>query len=182
MPAGDERVFPLAYHITFTCYGHRLHGADSGSVDREHHVPHTPLLPANQTRVRSELKRMADTPYQLGESTRNLVLEAVREVCAFRAWLLLVVHVRATHIHVVVRGRSKPEPIMNSFKAYATRKLNESGLERARRRRWARHGSTKYLWDVESVLGAIDYALDQQGDRMAVFVDAEAIRKLRERR
>ena len=29
---------PLAYLITFSCYGSHLHGSESGSVDRNHNV------------------------------------------------------------------------------------------------------------------------------------------------
>ena len=35
---------PLAYLITFTCYGTRLHGHKSGSVDRRHNAPGSPFL------------------------------------------------------------------------------------------------------------------------------------------
>ena len=36
---------PLAYLITFTCYGMRLRGDQAGSVDRKHNIPGTPLIP-----------------------------------------------------------------------------------------------------------------------------------------
>ena len=35
---------PLAYLITFTCYGARLHAGEKTSVDRNHNVFATPYL------------------------------------------------------------------------------------------------------------------------------------------
>ena len=43
--AVGSQVIPLAYLITFACYGARLHGDESGSVDRHHNLPGTPYLP-----------------------------------------------------------------------------------------------------------------------------------------
>jgi hypothetical protein len=52
--------------------------------------------------------------------------------------------------------------------------LNRTGLDSNNRRRWARHGSTRYLWTSESVSAAMDYVVRQQGDAMAVFEMAVA--------
>jgi hypothetical protein len=41
---------PLAYFITFSCYGSRMHGADDGSVDVAHNQPGTAFLPADSKR------------------------------------------------------------------------------------------------------------------------------------
>ena len=37
------------------------------------------------------------------------------------------------------------------------------------RRRWGRHGSTRYLWTREAVAAAIHYVVYEQGEGMAVF-------------
>ena len=37
------------------------------------------------------------------------------------------------------------------------------------RRRWARHGSTRYLWTSTAASAAIHYVVREQGDAMAVF-------------
>jgi hypothetical protein len=47
--------------------------------------------------------------------------------------------------------------------------LNDRGLDAPDRRRWARHGSTRYLWTRESVLAAIYYVVHEQGAAMAVY-------------
>ena len=64
-----------------------------------------------------------------------------------------------------------PEKILNELKAYASRKLNQAGLDAPDRRRWARHGSTRYLWKRDEVESAIGYVADWQGDPMAVYVN-----------
>lgn len=58
---------------------------------------------------------------------------------------------------------------MNDIKSYASRRLNEMGLDEPRRKRWARHGSTRWLWNPENVSDAIRYVVDEQGEPMAVF-------------
>jgi hypothetical protein len=67
---------------------------------------------------------------------------------------------------------------MNDFKAYSTRALNRSGLDKRDAKRWTRHGSTRRLWKCRDVEAAIRYVIDEQGEPMAVFVDRSAVVKL----
>jgi hypothetical protein len=53
---------------------------------------------------------------------------------------------------------------MDSFKAYATRKLRAAGLFGLDVKPWARHGSTIYLWTEEQFQRAIDYVINGQGE------------------
>ncbi len=150
--------FPLAYEITFTCYGTRLYGDKSGSVDRNHNLPGSPYLPVCQSRVETIDRRLREPRLFLTPRYRKSVLAAVVEVCWYRGWIPLAVHVRTTHLHAVVHGLVDPEKIMDDFKAYATRALNEKhGL--FRRKNWARHGSTRYRWTQEDVEAAARYVL-----------------------
>jgi hypothetical protein len=41
----------VIYLITFACYGCHLHGDESGSVDREHSLPGTPVVETNPQRM-----------------------------------------------------------------------------------------------------------------------------------
>jgi hypothetical protein len=52
---------------------------------------------------------------------------------------------------------------LDDFKAYCSRKLKEFELIAADEKPWSRHGSTRYLWDEESVSRAVDYVLEGQG-------------------
>jgi REP element-mobilizing transposase RayT len=164
-----ETAIPLAYFITFTCYGTWLHGGKMASVDNQHNIPETEFLAVNPNREASAKKRLVDTPYLLGSTQRQIVLNAIKEVCMFRAWVLLAAHIRTNHIHFVVHATLSPENIMNTVKAYASRRLNESELNSDRLKRWTRHGSTRYLWKEEEVEATIQYVVHEQGSPMAVF-------------
>ena len=160
---------PLAYLITFTCYGTRLRGDEHGSVDRDHNVPGTDFLPPDPSRVWAQQERMNQEACILDREQRELVLDSIRNVCAQRAWGLWAVHVRSTHTHLVVAAPVAPERILNDVKAYASRALNRANRRGADRRRWARHGSTRYLWKPENVRAAIQYVVREQGKPMAVW-------------
>jgi REP element-mobilizing transposase RayT len=88
--------------------------------------------------------------------------------CSDRHWSLPA-HVRTNHVHLVVEADVRPERIMNDLKSYASRCLNRMELDEPARKRWARHGSTRWLWKPRDVLAAIRYVVDEQGDRVAAF-------------
>jgi REP element-mobilizing transposase RayT len=126
--------------------------------------------PADSSPARVALKRqqMEQAPYLLDESRRLTVLNALQDVCSHRGWNLLAAHVRTNHVHTVVEGDVLPEIVMNDFKRYASRALNGLGRAEPNRKRWARHGSTRWLWKDEDVQEAIRYAVSGQGEAMAV--------------
>jgi REP element-mobilizing transposase RayT len=161
---------PLAYLITFTCYGTWLHGDARGSADRTGtHAPGEPYLPADPNRETFERSELTEEPYLMDGPARQVVLDAIREVCRHRGWVLHAAHVRSNHLHAVVTGDARPERVMNDFKAYASRRLNEAGGEPPGRRRWTRHGSTRYLWTEAEVRAAVEYVVLRQGRSMAVY-------------
>ena len=98
-----------------------------------------------------------------------MVLDALQERCLQQQWKLLAAHVRTNHVHLVVEAEVGPERIMNDVKSYASRCLNHKGMDEPARKRWARHGSTRWLWKPEHVSAAIRYVVDEQGEPMAVF-------------
>ena len=113
---------------------------------------------------------MLQDPYVLDEEARPVVLAAIQWHCAHRGWNLLAAHVRSNHVHVIVEAGIQPERIMNEFKSYDSRALNQLPSEGPGRKRWARHGSTRWLWNDEDVRHAIRYVIDEQGEPMALFV------------
>jgi REP element-mobilizing transposase RayT len=159
----------VTYLITFACYGCHLHGDESGSVDRKHNLYGSRLVEPAAKRVSAECRRMEQPPYSMDRGRREAVLAAMLERCSGNHWNLLAAHVRMNHVHIVVDADAKPERIMNDLKSYASRCLNQLGFDNPTRERWARHGSTRWLWDPGSVSAAIRYVVDQQGDSMAVF-------------
>jgi REP element-mobilizing transposase RayT len=112
---------------------------------------------------------MTHQPYLLDEIRRQEVLKSLQEVCSYRGWTLLAAHVRTNHVHVVATADRKPEHVMNALKAYSSGYLNHCALDSPDRRRWARHGSTRYLWTSTAVSAAIQYVVREQGESMAVF-------------
>ena len=160
---------PLAYFITFTCYGTRLHGNEAGSADSQHNVFGTPFLPPQSNWVRADGQAMKHSPYELNSARRSVVLEAIRQVCIHRGWKLRAAHVRSSHVHLVVTAETAPEKILADVKAYASRALNQARLDPRGRRRWAHHGSTRYLWKPKQVAAAMEYVVWGQGNPMAVW-------------
>ena len=169
------KPIPLAYLITFTCYGTRLHGDESGSVDRNHNVPGTPFLSPNKARVLAEEKLMKQEPYVLDSQRRATVLEVLRELCSHRGWRLLAAHVRSSHVHFVVSAQAAPERVLRDVKAHASRALDRTGLDNLVRHRWTHHGSTRYLWKEEHVGAAMHYVVREQGVPMAVWENPESL-------
>jgi len=159
----------VTYLITFACYGCHLHGSESGSVDAEHNAFGNPILGGDAVRAAVEAARMNQGPYRLDRIRRDAVLGAIQEVCAHRGWVLLAAHVRSNHVHTVVEAEHPPERVMSDFKSYASRRLNAMRLEAPNRRRWARHGSTRWLWKPQHVSAAIEYVVAEQGDAMSVI-------------
>ncbi|MBS1825492.1 MAG: transposase [Acidobacteria bacterium] len=160
----------MRYFVTFSCYGARLHGDESGSVDRWHNLYGGRVVEADAQRAEAERLSMDQPAYVMDGERRVVVLQAVAEVCKHRGWNLLAAHVRTNHVHVVVEAEVAPEKVMNDCKVYASRALNRLEGEEAGRRRWARHGSTRWLWKDQDVREAIRYVVDEQGEPMAVFL------------
>jgi REP element-mobilizing transposase RayT len=75
-----------------------------------------------------------------------------------------VVNARSNHVHAVVSAPCKPEPILNAFKANATRKLREAGHLSNPESPWAERGSKRYLWTEQDVIDAVVYVQYEQGE------------------
>src|SRR5207247_959609 len=101
---------------------------------------------------------------------RDIVCKAIVDLTTERGWQLLAALVRSTHVHVVIGTQERdPGRTMSDLKARASRDLNQAGFDRAQRKRWTRHGSTRHLFRDEDVEGKIRYTLDEQGERMAWY-------------
>lgn len=109
---------------------------------------------------------MKGIPYLLDRERRTVVLESVREVCLHRGWRLLAAHVRTTQVHVIVEAEAKPEKVMNDLKSYASRGLNRQDRNQLNPRRWARHGSTRWLWKDDDLKETIRYVIEEQSEPM----------------
>ena len=168
----DDLDFPLAYLITFRCYGTWLHGDERGAIDRHgHNVYGTPRLAPNR-RLQDLMRRgMKQQPFLLSPEQREIVEAAIHEVCQHRGYELRAINARSNHVHVVVSAQSKPEPIRDAFKSYTTRTLRDAHLIGEQTRPWERGGSRRYLWKPRHVALAIEYVLYGQGDIIPDFED-----------
>ncbi len=162
----DDNEFPLAYLITIRSYGTWLHGDERGSVDRRHNAYGTSRIPPNPGLKKSDRRQLAHPPVLLDVRRRMVIENAVREVCANRHYTLHAFNVRTNHVHTVVTAASKPEPVREAFKAYATRALRKKGLLSRVSRTWVRGGSRRYLWKEWDVKEAVDYVLFGQGNEL----------------
>ena len=76
-----------------------------GSVDREHNVFGTPLLPAHARRERAARQRSKHAPVMLNAAQRQVARAAIVAVRAHRQWSLHELNVRSNHVHGVRRTR-----------------------------------------------------------------------------
>ena len=128
-------------------------------------------MPANRKLAEDEKADLRNPSLILNNAQRDVVEKSIREVCEHWGYVLHAVSVRTNHVHSVVTASYKPEHVMDSFKAYATRHLREAGLLGQHAKAWARHGSTPYLWTEEGIQRAIDYVINGQGDDPFANVD-----------
>ncbi len=164
----DRQGADPAYLITFVCYGSWLPGKP-GAVDRNTNQFGSRWPEPNTSKEIRARDRMKRKPYRLDAKRRQIVSIALQRACFHRNWNLLASHVRATHVHAVIAAHHSPEHVMNALKGYASRDLNRMMVDEPDCRRWARHGSTRYLWSSDMISAAIKYVICEQGTPMAVF-------------
>ena len=122
----DDHI-PVAFLITFRCYGTWLHGDPRGSVDRLHNIYGTPKLGPERARVKYEQKLMKQPPVRLGARRRAAVEKGIKDACKRRRWQLRAVNVRTNHIHAVVTANCHSKKVRSALKAYATRNMRKAG-------------------------------------------------------
>jgi REP element-mobilizing transposase RayT len=166
----NDTGIPLAYLITFRCYGTWLHGDERGSTDEFNNKFDTPFLPPNQKWLEFNKTLLKHNPVQLDAQRRTVVEIAIRETCQKRNWGLLAINVRTNHVHVVIgSGCRNPNRILSALKANATREMRESNCWNLQHSPWADKGSKRWLWNEKNVDIAIDYVVNGQGDELPKF-------------
>ena len=155
---------PLAFFLTWTCYGTWLPGDERGWT-RWHsgdQVPEPRLVVWSR-------KRMNEPPMILNEIQRSIVQKVVTEHCQLRNWQLHGVNCRTNHCHVVVTAANiRSEIVRDQLKTWSTRKLREDQRQRGiaelslRKHWWSRLGSVRQIDDLDSLEAAIRYTLVAQ--------------------
>ena len=159
----------MHYFITFRTYGTWLHGDERGSIDRDHNQVGEPLLGADENLESYRRRLLRTPPVVLNEECRARVETTLREVAAHRGWTIHALYVLSNHVHVVVETdevpeKAKAEKVLSDFKAWATRRLRESGFLTDAVSVWEHHGSTRYLKSEEALSSACHYVLNCQED------------------
>ena len=149
---------PVGYLITFACYGTRVHGDARGTVHHDQTGFARPTVQPDPEVERVMRERMAQAPFTLDYKARFVADKTIREVFQYRKWKLGQLNVRTNHVHIVAAVN-----VRGDAKAWAARRLRESGLVAADRRIWADGGSTVYLWNAASWAEAMEYVSDRQG-------------------
>lgn len=165
---------PLAFFLTWTCYGSWLHGDARGSVDKiQNHVA-TPYRERSVLAERAALGRMQSPEVVLSIDMRRMVRDCLIEHCVFRGVHMHAISVRTNHVHLITSvGVEAPAILASRFKARATRSLREAGYLKATDRAWTRHTSTRFLWNTEDLLAAKKYVLHEQGEPDEFTVDGK---------
>ena len=161
---------PLAYLITFRCYGTWLHGDGRGSVDRAHNRFGSPYIEADYRRLQRAAQALKSEPVLLDARRRECVEAAVRETCELRGRRLRALNVRTNHVHIVASiGTTPPGRALNAFKANSTRRLRQGGRWIQPHSPWVDKGSRRFLWNERSVERAVEYVNNGQGDELPEF-------------
>ncbi len=166
---------PLAFFLTLHAYGTWMHGHQSGSVDKKHNVYGERFLPPQQ--VKSQLREIE---FHFDERIRRQIQDSMIKQCEFRIWTLFAIHVRTTHLHLVVStGTTSSERAMTMLKAHATRAIRNAEQIPENQKIWSRHGSTRYLWNEKDVIAASRYTVYEQGADLAPapFIEPTLIAK-----
>ena len=89
----QTRTQPIAYLITFRCYGTWLHGAVQGSIDRKHYNRFgTPDMPPNRKILDDKRRELKNRAVRLNKRQGEAVEIAIGEVCACRKYALYRQH------------------------------------------------------------------------------------------
>ena len=161
---------PLAFFITFRCYGTWLHGDERGSVDRNNNVYGTPTIPGNKKWPDVSVANLKHPPVNLDLHMRRSVEFAIIDTCKRREWDRYALNVRTNHAHVVLRApRTSASKVLHALKANATRQMREDGCWTGGHSPWSDRGSKRKLWNKGAVDAAIDYVLYGQGDELPDF-------------
>jgi len=152
----------VAYYLTWNTYGTWLPGDRRGSIAHGGNRYGDPCFPSNDGLEEHVRDGMKQEPLVLTVEMRRHLTDAIEELCDYRGWNLRALNVRTNHAHAVVSARAAPERVLAQFKARGTRRLREAGLVSSERKVWAEHGSTRYIWENESIEPAVQYVEEMQ--------------------
>jgi REP element-mobilizing transposase RayT len=138
-------------------------------VDRDHNQHGMEFVESDARRQRQSRQEMNQPPYTMHAAEREVVRDAIVELCRKKGWSLQALHVRSNHVHAVTGADRDAGRVMSDMKARASGALTRAGFDDSTRKRWTRHGSTLHLFDDATVMEKIDCTLHRQGAPMAFY-------------
>ena len=179
---------PLAYFITFRCYGTWLHGDERGSVDRHHNQYGAPYLQESETWQNYGRWKLKFPAVNLSAEQRKSIEYAIWETCLFRNWKLHAFNVRTNHVHSVVTAHAArngvtlsfavengledaipSDRVLNALKTNATRQMRQDGHWIHDHSPWVSGGSKRYIWTPFGLEQAKEYVVNGQGGPIPEF-------------
>jgi len=152
---------PIAYFLTWTCYGTWLHGDPRGSVDRNHNQFGEAFIRPDLQRQDSARGRMRSNPVRLSDPQRRLVNREILRICEYFSWRVIELAVMSNHVHIVLQAPDcEINDVLAKLKRYTTRNMHDKGSY-AGQRLWTRSGSTRYLFNEQNVEAAARYVRNQ---------------------
>jgi Transposase and inactivated derivatives len=149
---------PLGYFITFTIHASWLHGDMRGSYRRK-----GGFVEPNDDLHNVKTAISKDIVSCLTTEQREIIQNAIEEICQRKNWQLHEMNVRTNHIHIVITAPGiPPEKVMVGVKARTTFRMRKAGFWAADQKLWTEHGSTVYLFTEHNFLRACEYVRDCQ--------------------
>ncbi len=168
----ETKYFAEAYFLTFSTYGVRLHGDVRGAILGSRLSRSPQQISASEKINVSARESLKENEFLLSAKQRKIALDSIVNTCRLCGWELIAAHVRSNHVHILLRADQPPEKVMTKIKIYITRDLKYKDFENVRHRKkiWTRHGSTRYIWNKIMIYPVVRYIIDEQGRRMAYYV------------
>ena len=163
--------------LTWTTYGTWLPGDRRGFVGRvregarvngpriEHDKFGTPYMAALSGLERASVEKMLGSPIFLNVEQAQVVAAQFCETAAYRGWLLKAGSVMRNHVHLVVGADEAIDPakMLQSFKGYGSRALNQRWDQPASETWWTQSGSRRRLPTERAIAAGIRYVERQRG-------------------
>jgi REP element-mobilizing transposase RayT len=122
------------------------------------------------------LGKLHGEPVLLSSAHADVLLNQFHETVRYRGWMLLAAAIMENHVHLVVAvpGDPEPEKLLQSFKAYGSRALNQKFDTPTSDTWWTASGSTRKLPNESAVCGAIEYVRHQRNPLLVWVHKGEA--------
>ena len=148
---------PIAYFITFTTRGTRLHGCEKGSVDRNGR--YIDVFPEWEETERDNMKF---SPILFTKPQREIVHDAISKYCIKRSWKLYILAVQSNHIHILLTAdNTDPDSVATSLKSAASLELHKQRQFPDGIQIWTRFARTRYVFNDEEFQSVFDYINNQ---------------------